>query len=167
MEMPKPSTEHKNLQRLVGRWKGDEKLYPSPWDPKGGMATGRVENKSALDGFIVVQDYSQERGGAPTFRGHGVFSYDPNQKCYLMHWFDSMGAPVNEFKGTFEGKILSLSSKGMMGINRASFDLSRDNSYTFTMEISQDGKQWVPFMEGSYSREGANNSRHGAAGAVE
>ena len=153
MEMPKITPEHKKLDRLVGRWRGEEKLYHSPWEPKGGAATGRVNNRSALDGFIVVQEYEQERNGAATFRGHGVFSYDPDRKGYSMHWFDSMGGPPNEFKGDFEGNVLRLTALAQMGHSRATFDLSREDNYTFKMEVSQDGKQWYTFMEGNYAKE--------------
>src|SRR5689334_22163707 len=91
MEMPKPTDAHKKLNWLTGNWAGEEKMFPSPWDPKGGMAKARIHNRSAIDGFNVVQDYEQEHGGAVNFRGHGVFSYDANQKCYVLHWWDSMG----------------------------------------------------------------------------
>ena len=54
MEMPKPTDVHKKLERLAGKWKGEEKMYPSPWDPNGGIAVGRVNNRPALDGFIAA-----------------------------------------------------------------------------------------------------------------
>ena len=63
MEMPKPGSPHQKLQRLSGKWTGEEKMHPSPWDPKGGAATGRILNRLSLDGFVVVQDYEQERSG--------------------------------------------------------------------------------------------------------
>ena len=41
MEMPKVGTEQKRLNELFsGTWRGEEKLYPSDWDPKGGTAFG-------------------------------------------------------------------------------------------------------------------------------
>ena len=153
MDMPKLTDAHKKLELLAGRWKGEEKLSPSPWDPKGGIATGRVNNRPALDGFAVVQDYEQERNGAVSFQGHGIFSYDAYQKNYVLHWLDSMGMPVNEFRGSFEGRVLTLTNKGQMGFNRAVFDLGENDKYKFKMEISQDGKNWYTFMEGSYTRE--------------
>ena len=153
MEMPKPTDAHKKLERLAGKWKGEEKMYPSPWDPKGGTAVARVNNRPALDGFTVVQDYEQERNGAVTFRGHGVFSYDAMQQCYVLHWWDTMGMPVNEFKGTLEGNILTMTDKKPQGLNRAVFDLRQEGKYNFKMEVSQDGKQWQTFMEGNYLRE--------------
>jgi hypothetical protein len=153
MEMPKPTDAHKKLERLAGRWKGEEKIHPSPWEPKGGMAIARINNRTALDGFSVIQDYEQERNGAVNFRGHGVFTYDPTQQCYIMHWWDTMGMPMSEYKGNFEGNVLTLSSKNPQGLSRAVFDLHKEGKYTFKMEGSQDGKLWHTFMEGNYNRE--------------
>ena len=41
MEMPTPGAAHFKLERLVGLWMGEERVHPSPWDPKGGDAVGR------------------------------------------------------------------------------------------------------------------------------
>ncbi len=152
-EMPKPTDAHKRLERLIGKWKGEEKMHPSPWDPIGGIAIARINNRSALDGFTVMQDYEQERNGEVGFRGHGVFSFDATQQCYFLHWWDSMGMPPNEFKGNLMDNILTLTSQSPMGLNRATFDLRQDGKYTFTLDASQDGKQWYTMMEGNYKRE--------------
>ena len=151
MEMPKPTDAHKQLEKLAGTWVGEEKMYPSPWDPQGGTAMGRVENKTALGGFVLVQDYKQERGGRTTFEGHGIFSWDEKQKSYVLHWFDSMGMPPNEFRGGFEGGVFTLANQGPMGHSRVVFDLRQSGKYTFKMEMSSDGKTWQPMMEGGYT----------------
>ena len=153
MDMPKPTEAHRKLEKLVGSWSGEERLHPSPWDPQGGTALGRVRNRVALDGFIVVQDYEQERGGSINFRGHGVFSWDPSRPCYLLHWFDSMGMPPNEFRGNFQGDVLIMTSQGPQGHSRAVFDFVEKGLYRFRMEVSQDGDQWYTFMEGKYTLE--------------
>lgn len=152
--MPKPSPAHKKLERIIGNWKGEEKLYPSPWDPKGGPATGIAINRVMLDGFIVTQEYEQIRNGATSFKGFGIFGYDPNRECYTFHWVDSMGSPVSEFTGTVKNNVFTLTNQGAMGHSRAIFDFSKENTYSFKMDISQDGKSWYTFMEGSYTKEG-------------
>ena len=72
MEMPTPSAGHRKLEKIAGQWEGEEKMYPSPWDPKGGIATGRINSRDALNGFALINDYEQERDGKITFSGHGV-----------------------------------------------------------------------------------------------
>jgi len=90
MEMPVLSEAHRKLQTLVGDWTGQEKIFPSPFDPQGGTAVGRVRNVLALDGFAVVQDYEQLRQAGVNFRGHGIFRWDKNRSEYILHWFDSL-----------------------------------------------------------------------------
>lgn len=152
MDMPKPTPAHDRLKSLVGSWSGEEKIYPTPWDPAGGPATATVENRSALDGFTVIQDYTQNRKGAPNYQGHGVFSFSPQENCYVMHWWDTMGMPPGEFKGNFAGDVLTLTAVSPMGHSRATFDLGTPGRYQFRLEVSEDGKQWMPFMEGKYGR---------------
>ncbi len=154
MEMPRPTAAHERLNPLVGKWKGEEKMYPSPWDPQGGMAEAKIDNQLMLDGFAIAQAYAQIRGGQVAFTGHGVLCYDSAAKEYQMHWWDSMGTPVNVFRGQFEGQRLVLQHKSPMGHSRCTFDLEKVGSgrYVFKMEMSQDAKQWAPFMDGHYSR---------------
>jgi hypothetical protein len=153
MEMPKPTEAHKKLEQLVGTWIGEEKMHPSPWDPQGGMATGWIVNRPALDGFAVIQDYEQKRGEVVTFRGHGVFCWDPAQETYLLHWFDSCGTPPNVFQGDFEGNVFTVSCETPQGWSRGVFEIQDKNHYAFRMEMSGDGEQWQTLMEGKYTRE--------------
>jgi hypothetical protein len=76
-----------------------------------------------------------------------VFRWDPTQQCYFLHWFDSMGFPPNDFRGQFEGDVLTLVFQGSMGHHRAIFDLREPDRYAFRMDVSSDGNQWFPFME--------------------
>jgi hypothetical protein len=153
MPMPMLSEPHRRLEALVGHWRGEEQLQPSPWDPVGGAATGLVQNVGALDGFAVIQDYAQERGGRVTFRGHGVFRWDPEAQNYVLHWFDSMGQEPVQFRGTFDGGVLTLSSQQPHGLTRASFDLRQPDQYVYRMDVSPDGQNWFPFMTGHYRRQ--------------
>ena len=152
MEMPKPSDEHIKLQRLVGDWKGSERLHPSPWDPKGGEAVARANNRSALDGFAVIQDYEQQRGGKVNFRGHGIFTWNAAEKCHILYWFDSLGFPPEIFKGGFNGSVLTLTSRNERGYTRGIWDFSNQNSYAYRMEVSPDGVKWQLFVEGTYTK---------------
>jgi len=154
MDMPKPTPAHEKLAKLIGRWSGPETMPAGPWAPGGGTALGRVENRAALDGFVVIQDYAQERDGEVIFRGHGVFGWNSGVGQYTLHWFDSMGMGMNEYHGDFEGDVLSLTSDSPMGKSRAVFDLGAAGRYTFRMELAQDGRAWTTFMEGAYTRVG-------------
>ncbi len=151
MDMPKPGPAHAQLAKLAGNWTGTEKMAPSPWDAKGGTAIGKVTNRVALDGFGVIQDYEQTRDGAVTFRGHGVFSVEPEKGQTTLHWWDAMGCAAQVFTGTWKGDVLAMTSDGPMGKNRCIFDVT-GGKYKFAMAMSQDGKQWQELMTGAYTK---------------
>ena len=144
---------HKILAKLAGNWTGDEKMFPSPWDEKGGTATAKLTSKVVLDGFGVTTDYEQSRGGQVTYRGHGVYAYDPREKTYHMTWFDTMSGGIGgTSKGTFDGKTLAFGNQHAMGHSRYSYTFQGDGKVLFKIEASQDGKAWKPFLEGTYTK---------------
>ncbi len=152
MEMPQPTEAHAWLEKLAGTWTGTEIMSPSPWAPKGGTAKGIIENRMALGGFSLIQEYRQEIEGKVTFEGHGVFSYDGKTEEYLLYWWDSMGMGVNDFRGKRDGDRLTLEHTGPMGHNRTVFDLGKAGTYTFRMQFSPDGAAWMNMMEGTYTQ---------------
>ena len=163
MEMPKPGDAHKKLAALVGEWTGDETLHPSPWDPSGGGARAQVTNRWIADGFAVLQEYEQSRDGQVTFRGHGVFWFDPRTEEYVMHWWDSMGGTAGEYRGRFDGDRLVLgAAMPQGGHSRTSWLLTGPDAHDFLMEVSPDGEAWMPAMEGQYQRRAAAPARRRA-----
>ena len=144
---------HKKLHMIAGKWQGQETAHPSPWDPKGGPATGRVENRVTASGFAVVQEYRQQREGMPNFEGHGVFRWDTQENCYMLYWFDSGGLPASVFRGQFEGNVLSMTCDMPEGKMRCAWDFPGGNRHKFRMEAG-DGTNWQPVLEGEYVREG-------------
>lgn len=151
MDMPKPGPAHRKLEPLAGRFRGDELMHPSPWDPNPSRAVGETEGRLALDGLALVQDYTQRIGGAVTFRGHGVFAHDAASGDYVMHWWDSMGRPACEFRGAFDGDVLQLASNDSQHPSRLRYELGA-RGYRFAMEMQVEGK-WKPFLEAEYRRE--------------
>jgi len=151
MDMPQPGAPQKQLARLAGTWSGEEKIAPSPWDEKGGVATGKVVNRVALDGWVVVQDYEQTRDGQVSFKGHGVFSFDPERNLTVLEWYDSVSGGPSAFTGTWKGDTLTLTGASGGGQGRCTFDVG-GGGYKFAMDVSQDGRQWAPFMSGTYRK---------------
>jgi hypothetical protein len=154
MQMPKPSAAHIKLAALAGEWVGEETLFPSPWAPEKRSAIGRTSNRMDIDGFFLINDYTEEREGEVMFRGHGVYGYDPKRQRYTMHWFDSMGMPPGETLGTWEGNTLTFQNQSEMGHSRYVYVLESADAYTFRIESSKDGESWTPMMEGRFRRQG-------------
>lgn len=155
MTTPKPSAGHLVLELLSGKWEGEETMYPSQWDPEGGVAIGRNRNRIALGGFALITDYEQERDGAITFTGHGVYTYSPDEDCYSLHWFDCIGSPPEVFAGGFDDGVLTLAHGGPGMHARMTYDLSTDGVMKGTMEMSADGVEWTTLFEAVYRRSGA------------
>jgi hypothetical protein len=153
MKMPKPSAAHKKLHKLAGNWSGEEVISPSPFDPEGGTAKGKIKNKVALDGFAVTQEYQQKRGGKNNFSGVGIFRFDAQANEYQLIWADSTGGAPDDFRGTFVKNVLALTARNPQGHFRCTFDLSKKDRYTFDMEVSPDGAQWFAFMSGKYKKK--------------
>lgn len=153
MEMPKPGPSHKQLEAFAGMWKGEEKMYPSEWDPQGGTYGALMNSRVACDGFYVVGEYEQSRGAVVTFRGHSVIGIDPGTQEVVMHWFDSMGTGVNEFRGKFEGQALTMLAKNPMGQHRMTYDLREKGTMRSKMETSKDGKSWKAMFDGVYQKK--------------
>jgi Protein of unknown function (DUF1579) len=83
-----------------------------------------------------------------------VFSYDGAGKCYMLHWWDSMGFGINVFRGQFEGDTLKLLCQLPQGSTRGTWEFVDDRHYRFLMEVSPDGQKWMTMIEGDYTREG-------------
>jgi hypothetical protein len=81
MDMPKVGPSHQKLYVLAGEWQGTETMMPSPMGP-GGTATGTMKARVDIDGFYVISDYAQQRDGAVTYRGHGVYGFDTTTNEY-------------------------------------------------------------------------------------
>ncbi|HEX4665461.1 MAG TPA: DUF1579 family protein [Chthoniobacterales bacterium] len=152
MEMPTPSDGHRRLEKIAGQWEGEEKMYPSPWDPQGGTAIGRINSRMALNGFALINDYEQERNGKIAFNGHGVFTYDPKTESYTLVWVDCMGAPPEIFKGNFDGAVLKLAHGGPGMHVRLTYDMSEPDVMSTSMEMSQDGSAWNRFFDARLKR---------------
>ena len=152
MEMPKPSEGHRKLEKIAGQWEGEETMHPSPWDPQGGKATGRIKSRVALSGFALINDYEQERDGKVTFTGHGVFTFDPQEDLYTLTWFDCMGVPPEVFKGRFDADVLKLAHGGPGMHVRLTYDVGEAACLKTSMEMSQDGKTWNRLFDARLKR---------------
>jgi len=155
MHMPTVGPEQKRLNELfTGVWRGEEKLYPSDWDPKGGAAFGTWVVHPSLDGFCLLVDYTEERDGKINYRGHGVHGWDNHAKAYLGYWFDNIGVmPREPVKGALEGNRYTYTSDdGPMGWTKMTYEWAND-TLEFRIDKSKDkGKTWTAMHEGRYTR---------------
>ena len=149
-----PGAPHgrERFEQLAGSWEGPETMYPSTWVPEGGVAVGRMKNRVALSGLVLITDYEQARGDTITHAGHGVFSFDPEADLYALHWFDSLGSRPEVFAGRFDDGILTVSHAGPHLHARLTYDLTEAPYLSSRMAISHDGVAWNTMYDGRYRR---------------
>lgn len=153
MEMPKPSAEIQTLSELFqGTWRGSETLHPSPWDPAGGPGFGTWVVHPSLDGFYLLVDYTEERGGKVVYRGHGVHGWEAREGRYLEYWFDNIGVtPRSPNVATLEGNVYRYFSESPGGTNRFTYVFEGD-TLRFSIEVAAADGGWKPMHEGAYTR---------------
>ncbi len=134
MAPPKPAAEMKALSDLVGTWNTDEKFEASQFMPAG-TATGVNTTRLGPGGHSLLMEI-RSKGTLGAFAGHGIISWDPNEKAYKFAWADSMTPGIMLETGHKEGD--SLVFKGevtMMGKKYPVKDVISDatpTSYTLT-----------------------------------
>ncbi|MGE0872342.1 MAG: DUF1579 family protein [Kofleriaceae bacterium] len=145
--------QNKLAEMFVGTWKGEEKLYPSQWDPTGGPAIGTWTVRRGVDGFCILVDYDEERDGKIVYRGHGVHGWQASEQCFYVYWFDNMGViPVHGIKAQLAGNRYSYQSNdGPTGWTRMTYEWNGDR-FEFRIDKSNDGTAWSPMHEGKYTR---------------
>ena len=153
MQMPEPTEHHQRLRRFVGSWRGREKMHPSPWDPNPSEADSELEARLDLDGLVLITNYRQLKDGATTFRGHGVYGYDPKLERYTMYWFDTGSYhPGGAVLGRWEGDVLTYERTNERGTSRYIYTLGDDDHYDFAIEMSEDGRSFQRWMDSTWTR---------------
>jgi hypothetical protein len=113
--MPKPAPELKHLTDLIGTWDVDETHEPSPWMPKAAKGKGVAVYTKGPGGLSVIIDYKSTAGPLPTFQGHGLMTWDPNQKVYKSAWTDVMTPNIVTAVGKQEAANYVYESESEMG----------------------------------------------------
>jgi hypothetical protein len=151
---PKPGPEHQKLAYFAGDWVSDVDMKPSPFGP-GGKSTSTGHAEWMPGGFFLVS-HAHWKG---TAMGDGtemsVLGYDPNEKVYTYHSFNSMGE--SDFsKGTVEGDTWTWLSDNKMGgkamKGRFTIKTLSPTSYTFKFEIAPETGAWSTVMDGKATK---------------
>ena len=150
----KPGPENQALGHFVGTWKLEGKVAPSPMGP-GGAFTGTETCRMLAGGFHLVCD-NKGTGALGDMTGHMTLTWDRNAKTY--RFFDVNNTPDAEFgTGTYTGNTWTFNSEMFMNGKkvRGRFVLVETSPtvHTAKFEVSEDGKQWVTFMEAKSTKQ--------------
>ena len=112
MAMPKPAPEMKELRARIGAWTTDEAYEASAMGPAGaGAGTNAV--RSGPGGFSVLLE-QRSKGSMGPFSGHGVYTWDPDEKAFKVAWVDSMTPGLQTQTGHKEGDTLVFTGESTM-----------------------------------------------------
>ena len=150
----KPGPEHQALGHFVGNWKIEGKVAPGPMGP-GGPFSGTETCRTIDGGFHIVCD-TKGTGALGDMKGHMSMTWDRHAKTY--RFFGVNNTPDAEFgTGTYKGNTWTFNSEMIMNGKkfRSRFTLVETSPtvHTVKFEVSEDGKQWVTFMEGKSTKQ--------------
>jgi hypothetical protein len=153
-EVPKPGPEHQKLGYFVGEWKSEGEMKPGPMGP-GGKVTGTSRCKWLPGNFFVTcEDSASSPMGQVA--GLGVLGYNPAKKVYTWNGYNNMGQ-AEAATGTINGKTWTYTGDADMGgkIYKSRYVMVETSPtvYTFSMDLSEDGKTWNKVMDGTVTKK--------------
>lgn len=152
-----PGPEVKKLDYFVGTWNSEATIVQGPWG-MGGKFTSTDTSEWMPGNFFVVShaDFKMppELGGDG--KATGVMGYDTDANTYTFDQFNSLGRRENS-KGTLSGDTWTWTSSTNYGGQEIEQKMTvkpvSPTSYTFKMEVSLDGKNWMTFMDGKATKK--------------
>lgn len=153
-DAPKPDPEFQKLKVLVGRWTEDGEYKAGPWGPAVKIK-GEWRYEFLLNGF-VLQGHCTEKSAEGVVNYLEIDEFDNTTKKIA----DSVaGDDGSRYSGNivFSGKtptwVGTFVIAGKPYQFREPFEVSADlMSGTAKGELSEDGKTWVPFFEGTFTK---------------
>jgi hypothetical protein len=152
-EMPKPGADHKKLDIFAGSWTLDGEMKPGPMGPGGNI----TENEKCvwMDGGFYLICHSDFKSSMGNGSGVSFMGYSGDDKAYTYREFNSMGE-FEDSRGTVDGNTWTWlgdeKGGGMSMKGRFTMKITSSTSYSFSFEMSQDGKTWTTVMDGKATK---------------
>ena len=152
---PKPDPELKKMQPWIGHWTYEQEYKAGPLGP-GDKVTGEMKVQMILGGFFQ-EGWFTEKGAKGVSHLLEIDGYDTTNKTFTFATFydnGNAGTGTYRFSGAkewnFEGKLFAGGKEYPL---RGKGEFAPDmKSFTFSGEISTDGKTWVPWWEAKYTK---------------
>jgi Protein of unknown function (DUF1579) len=152
-----PGPEVKKLDYFIGTWNTEGTIAQGPWGMGGKFSS--TETSQWMAGNFFVESHSDfkmpsEVGGEG--KAVGFMGYDAEANTYTFDQFNSQGRRENS-KGTVRGDTWTWTSSANYGgqdiEQKMTIKTVSPTSYTLKFEISMDGKNWIPFMDGKATKK--------------
>lgn len=157
MTPPKPGAEVKKLDYFVGNWTTEGTIAQGPWGA-GGKFTSTDSTEWMTGNFFLISHATfkmpPEVGGDGT--GTAVMGYDTDQNTYTYDAYNSQGRREVS-KGTVTGDTWTWTSTANYGgqeiSQKMTMKILSPTSYSMKFDVSIDGTNWMPFMEGKATKK--------------
>jgi hypothetical protein len=157
MTPPKPGAEVKKLEYFVGSWTTEGTISQGPWGAGGKFSS--TETTEWMPGSFFVISHGAFKM-PPEVGGDGnetsIMGYDTDKNVYTYDAFNSQGRRENS-KGSVTGDTWTWTSTANYGgqdINqKMTLKIASPTSYNMKFEVSIDGTNWMPFMEGKVTKK--------------
>ena len=148
--------EHDKLNFLAGEWNTLDKVSPNPYGP-GSESTGKISYHWEMENLWLVLDYNGEIEPMGVVISHGLMSYDPESKEYVLCMFGNFNAYVGVYRGDWEdANTLVLTGKieyeGMTYHERFKWVKAEDGAFHLFVQMSMDGQNYQTMVESIHSR---------------
>jgi hypothetical protein len=148
-QAPKPGPEQKRLGYFLGRWNIEAEMKQSPSGPGG--KTSITENEQWLPGGFFLVSHEEIKGDGGEGKGLSILGYDPGEKVYTYHAFNSWGE-AESAKGTYADGTWTWTSEsnlnGKLTKTRYTVHELSKTSYTIKFEMAGEDGNWSSIMEG-------------------
>src|SRR5690348_7218943 len=114
LHAPAPGPEHKKLEYFLGQWVLEGNVKQSP-TRTAGKFTGS-EHIEWLPGNFFLVIHSSERLPIGEAKALAIMGFDPEEKVYTFHEFNSWGEDVAS-KGALQGETWTFHSESKSGRN--------------------------------------------------
>lgn len=153
----KPGTEVKKLDYFAGTWTTDGTIAQGPWGAGGKFSSTETAEWMNGNFFLVSKDNFKmpaELGGDG--QGESVMGYDTDKNIYTLDSFNSQGQHEVS-KGSVSGDTWTWNStmtySGQEISQKLTMKVVSPASYTMKLDISIDGTNWLPFMDGKATKK--------------
>jgi Protein of unknown function (DUF1579) len=147
----------KKLDYFAGTWTTEGTIAQGPWGAGGKFTVSTTAEWLPGNFFLQSKSDSQmppEIGGEN--KSLMVLGYDTQQNTYTSDRYTSMGQHESA-KGTVSGDTWTWNSSmnygGMDIQGKMTIKVLSPTSYTMKYELSMDGKNWMPFMDGKVTKK--------------
>lgn len=162
--VPKPTAQHKLLEKSVGVWDAGIKSWEDP-TKEPSVSKGVENNRMMPGGLWLIQNFEGSFAGM-TFHGHGQAGYDTTKKKYVSTWIDSMSTGIMLLEGTHDeatgtSTYYGESTDPMTGkaMKLKNVEVHKGDTRVFTMSMQVPGGEYVKMMEITYTRRPARDAK--------